>query len=114
MKITKLLKTLALIIAGLAFIFFGMFILGEGIPNFKEIDDPQLKNMLFLMLFALAGYVFAWFREKEGGLILLISGFLLGMNLVYYNLDDWVPGLIYALPFAIPGVMLLLSSRKNI
>lgn len=112
MKIIPL-KLIALIIAGIALLFFGALILGEGILNLKEIDDSQLKTMLLLILFALAGYIFAWFREKEGGLVLLISGILLGMNLVFYTADDWIPGLVYALPFMISGVMLLFVNRKK-
>ncbi len=82
MKNKTLFKWIARFIAGLAIVFFGMFIFGEGVPAWNEIDDPQLKSMLMLLAFATAGYFFAWFREKEGGIILIISGILLGMNMV--------------------------------
>jgi len=100
-------KTIALVIGGIGILFFGAFIFGEGIPNLKEIEDPQLKTMLLLMAFAAFGYFFSFFRQKEGGMVLTFSGVLLGLNMMYFGgTDDFVPALIYGLPFMIPGVML--------
>ncbi len=109
-------KWIARFIGGIALVFFGMFIIGEGVPNWNEIEDPQLKSMLMLLVFAAAGYVFAWFREKEGGIILSLSGFLLGMNMFYHGgAKDTIAALIFSLPFLIPGIMfwILGNKRKN-
>ncbi len=101
-----MIRWIARFIAGLALVFFGMFIFGEGVPNWNDIDDPQFKSMLMLLAFAAAGYVFAWFREKEGGIVLTISGVLLGMNMFYHGgADDTVATLIFMIPFLIPGLM---------
>lgn len=113
MKNKVLIKWIARFIAGFALVFFGMFILGEGVPNWNEIDDPQLKSMLMLLVFATAGYVFAWFREKEGGIVLIVSSILMGMDMFYHGgADDTVAALIFMLPFFIPGLLFLWVGRK--
>ncbi len=113
MKNITLFKWIARFIAGLAIVFFAMFIFGEGLPKWNEIDDPQLKSMLMLLAFATTGYVFAWFREKEGGIVLTISGVLLGMNMFYHGgADDTVAALIFMLPFLIPGLLFWWVGRK--
>jgi len=97
---------LARILCGLGLAFFGLFIFGEGIPKWSEIEDGQLKTMLMLMAFAAFAYFFSWFKPKEGGLAIALAGFLLGLNMFYHGgLGDTEAALIYALPFVIPGVM---------
>lgn len=106
-KIVKVIKWIALIIGGIALLFFGMFIFAEGIPDIWNIEDGRLKAMLLLMAFAAFGYFFSFFKPKEGGMVLTFSGLLLGLNMFYFGgTDDTIPALIYALPFLIPGIML--------
>lgn len=100
-------KAFALIFSGLALLFFGAFIFGEGVPDLRDSDNAQLKTMLMLMVFAAFGYAFSFWRPKEGGIVLTFSGFLLGMNMFYHGgTKDTVAALIYSLPFFIPGVLL--------
>lgn len=105
---------IARIIGGLALVFFGMFIIGEGIPDLREIVDPQLRNMLMLMAFTAFAYLFAWFKPKEGGIAMTLAGVLLGLNMLFYGgMDDFVAALIFALPFLIPGVLFWWVGRKQ-
>jgi len=108
MKNKKLIvRTIALIIGGLAILFFGMFIFGEGIPDLSNPGNFQLKTMLTLMAFAAFGYFFSFFKPKDGGMVLTFSGVLLGLNMFYHGgVDDMFLALIYSLPFLIPGIML--------
>lgn len=107
MKKRRVIRIIALIIGGLGILFFGTFIIGEGIPDLKEGVDPQLKTMLLLMAFAAFGYFFSFFKPKDGGMVLTFSGVLLGLNMFYHGgADDIIPALIYALPVLIPGIML--------
>ncbi len=106
MKNKVAIKWIARILGGLAVVFFGMFVFGEGIPDWKEIENFQLKSMLTLLAFAAFGYFFSWFREKEGGIVMTISGLIMGMNMFYHGVaGDTAAALIYALPFLIPGLM---------
>lgn len=114
MKNRNLIKWIARFIGGLALVFFGVFIIGEGLPKWSETEDMQLKSMLMLLLFAAGGYVFAWFREKEGGFVLTISGVLLGMNMFYHGgANDATAALIFMLPFLVPGLLFLWIGFKK-
>ena len=107
MAVKKLyVKWAARIIGGLALVFFGMFIFGEGFPHLSEIKDAQLKTMLLLMAFAAFAYFFAWFKPREGGTAITLAGVLLGMNLYYRGEPgDALAGLIFALLLIIPGIL---------
>ncbi|MCD4683454.1 MAG: hypothetical protein K8R86_09250 [Bacteroidales bacterium] len=107
MKKRQIIKVIALIIGGLALLFFGMFIFAEGIPDIWNIEDGRLKAMLLLMAFAAFGYFFSFFKPKDGGMVLTFSGVLLGLNMFYHGgVHDIVPALIYSLPLLISGLML--------
>ncbi|MCB2220672.1 MAG: hypothetical protein KQI35_09770 [Bacteroidetes bacterium] len=101
-----LIKWLARIIGGLAILFFGTIIIGEGVPEFKEGIPAELRSVIILLGFATLGYIFAWFREKEGGLTMSIAGVILGLNMFYMGgtKDTWAV-LIFSLPFLVPGLM---------
>ena len=115
MKTKIVIKWLARILGGLAVIFFGMFIFGEGIPDLLTIESFQLKSMLMLLAFAAFGYFFSWFREKEGGIVMTISGLVMGMNMFYHGgIGDIEAALIYSLPFLIPGLMFWWLGREKV
>jgi len=107
---TNTLRWLARITGGLSVLFFGMFFIGEGIPDLQHGDGGDLQSVLLLLVFAIAGYLFAWFREKEGGLVMLFSGIIMGLTVYYSGGPKQIQGtLIYSLPFIIPALLFLLS-----
>ena len=110
-----IIKWMARILGAGAVLFFNTFAIGEGLPDLIHTGNVQLKAVLALLLFADFGYLFSWFKEKEGGIVLSVSGFLLGMNVFYSGgMDDVGMTLIYMLPFLIPGLMFLwLGTHKN-
>ncbi|MBN2175296.1 MAG: hypothetical protein JW731_14270 [Bacteroidales bacterium] len=117
MKNSRLIiKAIALILGGLAILFFGMFFCGEGIPDLRGSENFQLKSMLTLMAFSVLGYFFSFWRPKEGGMVMTFAGILMGLNMFYHGgAGDTGAALIYSLPFLIPGVMLwwVGSNRGN-
>ena len=115
MKIKVAIKWLARILGGLAVIFFGMFVFGEGIPDFRTIEDFQLKSMLMLLAFATFGYFFSWFREKEGGIVMILAGIIMGMYMFYNggSVDKWSITM-YTLPFLIPGLLFWWVGKKAV
>jgi hypothetical protein len=111
---TNTLKWSARIIGGLSLLFFGVFLIGEGIPDLLKSYNGNLASMLILLGFAAMGYLFAWFREKEGGIILIISGCIMGLNMFYSGgLKDIVFVLVYSLPFIIAGILFFLVGKKT-
>ncbi|MCD4737143.1 MAG: hypothetical protein K8R53_13955 [Bacteroidales bacterium] len=101
-----LLKWLARIAGILAIIFYILFL-------YRNSDDGliaglfgKFRSVALIFLFGIVGYVFALFREKEGGIFLLISGFLIGLYMFYSGAKP--PSfmmLFYGLPFMIPGIL---------
>jgi hypothetical protein len=109
-----IIKAIALIIGGLAILFFGAFFFGEGIQDIFNVDDPQLKTMLLLMAFAFFGYIFSYFKPKEGGMVMTFAGIIMGLNMFYHGgIGDTNAALIYSLPFLIPGIMLWWVGRRE-
>jgi hypothetical protein len=107
-------KWLARIIGGLAVLFFGSFFIGEGIPDLIKGGDGHLQSMMLLMGFALLGYIFAWFREKEGGYVLVFSGVIMGLTMFYDGgLKDISMTLIYSVPFIVSGLLFLRAGKSS-
>jgi hypothetical protein len=113
-NITPILKWSARTIGGLAVIFFGAFFIGEGIPDLIKGADGHLQSMMFLMVFASLGYLFAWFREKEGGFVMAFSGIIMGLTMFYRGgQKDIMMALVYSVPFILSGLLFVLCARKS-
>ena len=108
-------KWLARLLGGLAVIFF-LYVLVSiaGSQNSEEFSLPY-NSMMLLLGFAALGYLFAWFREKEGGIVMIVAGIIMGMYM-YYNggsANIWSFAM-YTLPFVIPGLLFWWVGRKTI
>ncbi len=111
---TTIFKWLARAIGGIALLFFGSFFIGEGIPDLINSANGHLQSMMMMMGFALVGYIFAWFRPKEGGYVLAFSGVIMGLTMFYQGgMKDITMVLVYAIPFIVSGVLFVLYSRKD-
>lgn len=85
--------------------FLISFVLGN-MSVIATQQDRTLTSILFLLFFTIAGYIFAWFREREGGIVLIFGGLILGMYLFYSDESaNIMLSVIYALPFFIPGLL---------
>lgn len=92
--------------------FFLSFIFGEGMHDIRNGDSQQLMPFLPLLALAISGYFVSWLKEKTGGAMMVIGGLLLLLYLFYSQ--DYIIGLIYGLPFIIPGIIFyLLGSQKH-
>ena len=110
----QILKWAARILGGMSIAFFLTFAIGEGIPDLMNTENGQLRGVMLLLAFATLGYIFALFREKEGGVFMMVSGFLLGANMFYYGgTNDIIIVLVYSLPFIAPGILFFLSTEKD-
>jgi len=110
----RIIKAIALVIGGLAVLFFGAFIFGEGIPDLKGSENFQLNSILMLLGFATFGYIFSFWRPKEGGMVMTFAGIIMGLNMFYQGgIGDIRAALIFSLPFLIPGVMLWWVGRRG-
>jgi hypothetical protein len=115
MKIKQILKWTARILGGVAILFFLSFMIGEGVPDLMKSDNGQLRSIMLLLAFATIGYIFALFREKEGGVFMMVAGFLLGADMFYYGgTKDIIAVLVYSLPFIVPGILFFFVGKKEV
>lgn len=83
----SVLRWLARILGAAGLIILGICIFGNN-------SAEALQSIFLLIGFALLGYIFAWFREKEGGWTLVFSGVILGLTMYYKNVLVQEPTLI--------------------
>jgi len=111
-------KTFSWLARGLglaACLFFGLFAVGEGIPDLRKgAADGRLLVMLVLLSAAVVFYLLAWARPSLGGALLGLTGLGLGLNvLIPSSFTNVRASLIYALPFVVPGLMFVGASRAG-
>lgn len=110
----RTIKWLARILGLLGIAFFTRFLIIRMEGDWMVSLAGKLRPFAILMLFGIAGYVFAWFREKEGGLVLIFSGMLLGLYLFYSgSRPPSFVSLIYGLPFMIPGLLFYYTAQQE-
>lgn len=99
----NLLRWTARIIGFLACGFFSLFFIGEG--GLSEFVWDLVPTIIFIGL-AVFGYVTAWFKERTGGIMMMIGGIGQGIYLLLYGgFSDIDAALIYMLPLLIPGFL---------
>ena len=110
----KTLKWSARIFGGIAILIFIAFLFRGSLSELMNSYSGDQTSMMFLIGFAILGYLFAWFREKEGGLVLIISGVIIGLNLFYNGgMKGFDFILIYSLPAIITGVLFLFEEKLS-
>ncbi len=107
----KVVQIIALALGFLPSAFFLIFLIGAG---FTELTDGKLGviPILALMLITVSGYILAWKRPRNGGIIMLIGGVIMGFYLIARGgMLEWDIAVLYSLPFIIPGILLILTKR---
>jgi len=96
-----------------ATVFFGVFFIGEGWPDFWQSGIPSaLWPVLALVLVATVGAIWSFFDRRAGGWILVIGGLgLAGIMLVRGGLADLEAAMIYSLPYLVPGLGLAIIGK---
>lgn len=98
-----LLRWIARITGALALLYY-LLLIARQHGAFVHDLFGEMRNISILLLFGAAGYLFAWFREKEGGAVMLISGILMGLYFFYRTGPlHSLFALFQGLPFMVPG-----------
>jgi hypothetical protein len=87
--------------------FFLVFLIGEG---FAELLDGKLGVLpiLAMMLFTVSGYILAFKRPRNGGIIMMVGGVIMGTYLLITGgILEWDIAALYSLPFVIPGFLFM-------
>lgn len=107
----NLLRWTARILGFLACGFFSLFLIGE--DGLSEFVWDLVPTIIFIGL-AVFGYVTALFKERTGGILMMIAGIGQGIYLLLYGgFSDIDAALIYMLPLLIPGFLFYFSAATS-
>jgi hypothetical protein len=94
-------------------VFFLFFLIGEGLAQLFS-GQFSVIPILLMMIITVSGYILSWKREFAGGLIMILGGLVMGIYLlIITGFSGGVMAVYYSLPFIIPGMLFLFSSRQH-
>jgi hypothetical protein len=111
LKSYAIIRVIALALGFLPAAFFLTFLIGEGLA---ELIDGKLNVLpiLVMMLFAVSGYILAWKRPRNGGIIMVAGGLIMGIYLIITGgFTEWDIAVIYSFPFIVPGILFMALRR---
>lgn len=101
-------------VAGLLVLLF-MIISGKVIKlpgNILETEHEGYSSIA-LFSFIVLGYLFSWYREKEGGIIITFSAFIYGMYLLFQPSENTLKSLFIILLLLVIGIFFWYSGSKS-
>lgn len=109
------LRTLARISGIAGIMVFIVYLFLVVFPGLLEIEDPNTTADTSMLGFLILGYFFAWFREYEGGIMLMFISIIAGLS--YFYQDTGIhPAVLLAvcIPLLLSGLLFALHHyRKN-
>ena len=83
-------------------------------PALLNIENPNTTADTSILGFLILGYVFAWHREYEGGLILMFISFIAALSYFYQNdLSELPLVLAVCIPLFVSGLLFYLYFYFN-
>lgn len=70
-------------------------------------ENKQWANINYLLIFLIFGYIIAWFRAREGGLILTFGSIIMYLYYSYLPKNNEMNLWVYLLGFLISGLLFL-------
>ncbi|MBM3404548.1 MAG: hypothetical protein FJY10_06625 [Bacteroidetes bacterium] len=111
-KIQPIIKWTARVIGIASILFFGTFLVGEGIPEMKkEFTFDLLLPVIWLGL-SVTFFVVAWFKPRMGGLLLTLWNLAMAGWLMHDSIaNEWQAAMLITLPFIIPGILFMFCKK---
>jgi hypothetical protein len=105
MNASKILHYLALILGFQASAFFLFFLISDGVADLIN-GKYSVIPILIMMIFTVAGYIWAISKPKLGSVIMISGGLVMALYLIFLGgMVGIKMSLIYGLPFIIPGLI---------
>lgn len=102
---------LAMFFGFLSSAFFMLFLIGEGLTDLFN-GSAEVIPIIIMILFTVSGFIVAFKRPRQGGMIMIAGGFIMMIYLfIMGGSNAWYAALIYGLPFIIPGLMLFPGTK---
>lgn len=85
------------------------------IPALLDTEHPNTTADTSLLGFLILGYIFAWFMENEGGIMLMFITVILGMTYYYQDpSQNLVITLVVCIPLFLSGLLFYTYYRQEI
>ena len=122
-RAARILRIIARVIGIIVAVFFLVMLIGDiemaiSSQGFGGFTSEWLFIIVPLII-ALGAFIYAWWRELLGGILLLVGYLLLSFSpsvhsLVYKAEPQFYAGMFYfALPFLVAGVLFIIASRLD-
>ena len=112
MKAGKILHYTALLLGFQASVFFTFFLLAESAADLIEGKVAVIPIMI-IMMFAVAGFIWAVASPHKGSLLMIVSGIVLTLYLlIIAGIGEIGMGLIFGLPFIVPGILFYMAGKN--
>jgi len=109
------LRTFARITGIAGILMYLIYLLVNVFPQLLNEAHPNTTSDASLLGFLLLGYLFAWFRENEGGIMLMFLTVVLGLSYYYQDPSlNLMITLLVCIPLLTSGLLFYLYHRKNI
>jgi hypothetical protein len=108
------LRTFARITGIAGILIYLIFLFVSIFPQVLDEAHPNTTADASLLGFLLLGYLFAWFREKEGGIMLMFLSVILGLSYFYQDPStNLMITLLVCIPLLASGLLFYLYHRQN-
>lgn len=107
------LRTYARIIGIIGILGFFIHLFVFVIPALLDTEHPNTTADTSLLGFLILGYIFAWYRENEGGIMLMFITVILGLS--YYYLDpanNLIITMVVCIPLFASGLLFYTYYRQ--
>lgn len=110
---TRILYYLALILGLIVSVFFALFLIADGIGDLIEAK-LRVIPILLMMIVAVLGYVWTFWKPKRGGLVMIFVGIIMAVYLLFLGgFGEFKMALIFGIPFIIPGSLFYFNWREG-
>ena len=103
------LRTYARISGSAGILVYLVYLFAVIFPALLEIDKPNTTADTSILGFLILGFIFAWFREYEGGIMLMFITAIAGMSYFYQDAAISIPLLLgICIPLFLSGMLFAL------
>ena len=99
-------------ISTIASVLFTIYLVNEGIPDVMHGKAKEFVPYLPFLIIAIVGCAVSFFKQKAGGIMMLIGGVAIEVVLyIQQGSANFGMMMVYGLPYILPGILFLLVKK---
>jgi hypothetical protein len=96
-----------------ASLFFGMYVIGEGIPDLMNGHGKDLLIFLPWLFLAIIGSILSFFKRKIGSMMMLGAGGALAMVHLIHGMSGIPMAILFGAPYIVAGLFLYIPAASK-